>query len=285
MKINNELLVKTYDHGYKKILDAITATIGDEEKSKELLEKTIKLPERAQTINQLFERVLISAQNASGKPNIIGRKILGIKNLSDILFCFDPKKVEQEYKADSSALLRKIHEKFPNLKLNIKYQRTRHSKELQVFSAFEDPLNTWNKFSRTILDAAKWLSEFTDAEEFYKEVDKSAEINIDEFPDKIAKNISGIGYALACDFLKEVGVDFGKPDVHIKEILQGVLCAPGETLDNKKLQNAMRVIAENRKISLFTVDKVFWLIGTTRFSISICDYRESFVNECKEAFR
>lgn len=285
MKINNNLLFKTYDFGYKKILDAITASVGNEKIAKEVLEKAIRLPVRARSISQLFERLLVSAQNASGKPNIIGRKILGVKNLSEVLYCFDPKKVTQEYKKDTKRLLEAINKKFPSLELNIEYQRTRHGNESQTFSAFDDPLNTWNKFTCTILDAAQWLSEFVGPDEFYSAANESEKIGIHRFPETIAQNISGIGYALACDFLKEVGVNVGKPDVHIKNILEGVLCLPGETLNDQELQDAMHTIAKERKISLFTVDKVFWLIGTTRFSIPICDYRESFVIECREALQ
>ncbi|NCD05852.1 MAG: hypothetical protein EOL97_07010 [Spirochaetia bacterium] len=36
----------------------------------------------------------------------------------------------------------------------------------------------------------------------------------------ISKKISGIGFALACDFLKELGfTDYSKPDVHIVAVL------------------------------------------------------------------
>ena len=39
----------------------------------------------------------------------------------------------------------------------------------------------------------------------------------------ISHVVSGIGFALACDFLKELGfVNFAKPDVHVKAIVKGL---------------------------------------------------------------
>ena len=44
----------------------------------------------------------------------------------------------------------------------------------------------------------------------------------------LAAEIEGIGYTLACDFLKELGfIEYGKPDVHVIEIFVGIgLCPP-----------------------------------------------------------
>jgi thermostable 8-oxoguanine DNA glycosylase len=39
----------------------------------------------------------------------------------------------------------------------------------------------------------------------------------------LAKEIDGLGFALACDFLKDNGYpEFVKPDVHIKKIFKGI---------------------------------------------------------------
>jgi thermostable 8-oxoguanine DNA glycosylase len=40
----------------------------------------------------------------------------------------------------------------------------------------------------------------------------------------ISREVKGIGFPLACDFLKEMGfTGFAKPDVHIKTIFKAVI--------------------------------------------------------------
>lgn len=297
MELNEKILVDTFDHGYKRILNSIVAVGINKNLAKEILDKRLTIPKRVKTINALLERLLISAQNASGKPNIIGRPILGVPNLKDILCDFSPKEILDTYGyRDPSSkgmvavqVLHAIDRKFPKIGLSKSYKRSRkveilkeifEKRETQL-NAFNDPLNTWNKFAFTIIDSAIFLSKYDRAENFYSEADESMKIYIHNFAENIQEKISGIGYALACDFLKEVGVDCGKPDVHIKAILEGVI-SPNVELSDQDLQEAMNKISKKKKTTLFAVDKVFWMIGTTNFSIQICNYRESFINECIE---
>ena len=300
MKFDENKLVDTFDRGYQKILRSIIALGINETLAKKILDERLKIPEKVKTVNALLERMLISAQNASGKPNIIGRPILGIPNLKDILCDFSPEEILETYgysDADSKGkvalqLLHAIDQKFGEIELSKNYTRSRRVEILkEVFekrnvelNAFNDPLNTWNKFAFTIIDSAIFLNSYNSLDEFYSQANELMKIDIHKFADKIQENISGIGYALACDFLKEVGVDCGKPDVHIKAILEGVVSRNVE-LSDQNLQDAMNVISKKKGITLFAVDKVFWMIGTTNFSINICDYRESFIKECVDNFK
>jgi thermostable 8-oxoguanine DNA glycosylase len=75
----------------------------------------------------------------------------------------------------------------------------------------------------------------------------------------IQSKIEGIGYALACDFLKELGyTSYGKPDVHVKEIFVGLnLCPPNAT--PSQIQKVISKIAKAAGVPPYDVDKVFWL--------------------------
>ncbi|MCB0540102.1 MAG: hypothetical protein KDE33_21475, partial [Bacteroidetes bacterium] len=92
-------------------------------------------------------------------------------------------------------------------------------------------------------------------------------------PLAISLEIRGIGVALACDFLKEIGfLDYGKPDVHLQEIL----IAAGflePSLKNKiegvyKVLNIIDVIAEKNNITSYAVDKSIWLIGSGKYYLA-----------------
>lgn len=81
----------------------------------------------------------------------------------------------------------------------------------------------------------------------------------------LAEEIEGIGYTLACDFLKELGfVEYGKPDVHVIGIFVGIgLCQPKP--NPYQVQKIITQIAEAAGVSCYNVDKLFWLIGSGKF--------------------
>ncbi len=80
----------------------------------------------------------------------------------------------------------------------------------------------------------------------------------------LAQEVAGIGFPLACDFLKDLGyVSFAKPDVHIRGIFRGLgLCGPG---GDYELFRAVIRVAENAGVSPYGVDKIFWLVGSGKY--------------------
>ena len=81
----------------------------------------------------------------------------------------------------------------------------------------------------------------------------------------LAAETEGIGYPLACDFLKELGfVDYGKPDVHVIDIFVGIgICKKGASPYH--VQKIISQIAMETDVSSYNVDKLFWLIGSGKF--------------------
>jgi thermostable 8-oxoguanine DNA glycosylase len=81
----------------------------------------------------------------------------------------------------------------------------------------------------------------------------------------IDQEIKGLGFALSCDFLKEMGyVNFPKSDVHLRDIFTKLrLC--NNKVDNYHLFKAIVRLANNAKVSPYNADKVFWLIGSGNF--------------------
>ena len=129
------------------------------------------------------------------------------------------------------------------------------------------PTGLWPKYCRTILCSARFLSRFSSADDFYEWVDffdgdERARLSL---PLLLATEVDGFGFALACDFLKELGYEnFSKPDVHVKDIFWAIDLCPWGTGDYEVFKAVARV-ARNAGVTPYNVDKVFWLVGSGYF--------------------
>ena len=203
------------------------------------------------SLQKIFLGLLSSAQNANMKASVIGGSLVGgVGSLGKVLFDFDPAKVITTYGDDAEKLLDEI---IKTLEPGGKILR--------------NPRSIWPKYSRTILSAAAFLSQFKSgkdfngwANHFYAESRSQAAL-----PQVLGTEIEGIGYPLACDFLKELGyVDYGKPDVHIMDIFIGIGLCP-ERASPYHFQKAISRLADAANVSAYAVDKLFWLIGSGKF--------------------
>lgn len=218
-----------------------------------VLEHYLSLPDKSQSpvsIEELYLRLLASAQNANMKAGVIGGSIGGVKKLAVVLFDFNPQKVSVAYGGDADLVLSDIEAK---LKPSGKIRKTSKS--------------IWPKYCETILSAARFFMQFSSGSEFYDWANHfyQDKRSIAALPMILAEEIYGIGYPLACDFLKELGfVNYGKPDVHIIEIFEGLgLCHRGAS--PYEIQKIIVQMAEAKGVSAYNVDKLFWLIGSGKF--------------------
>ena len=70
-------------------------------------------PERnCKNLNDIYCRMLFSAQNKQMSRNVIGGKIRGVENLGKVLNDFDPKFVIERYLNKEDILLKDIMKKF-----------------------------------------------------------------------------------------------------------------------------------------------------------------------------
>ena len=100
----------------------------------------------------------------------------------------------------------------------------------------------------------------------------------------LAAEIEGIGYPLACDFLKELGfINYGKPDVHVIEIFVGIgMCQPKPS--PYQVQKIITQIATESNTSSYNVDKIFWLIGSGKFYKHEELWKNGLIGQMKEEF-
>lgn len=226
--------------------------LGEPELTPTVIESYLIAPvaDRPRKLNGLYQRLISSAQNANMKVKVVSGSIGGIKNLGLVLYGFSPKLTASTYGADSEKLLKAV---IKILKPTGKIRQT--------------PRSIWPQYCTTVLAAADFLSHFKSASDFYAWVnffdnDPRARPGL---PLILSREVKGIGFALACDFLKELGyANFGKPDVHIRDIFMAAGLCADDTSDYELFKILCRV-ADSAGVSPYTADKVFWLIGSGLF--------------------
>lgn len=232
------------------------------------LEPYYQADSKCTSLEGVFERFVISAQNYQSMPNVIG--VTKNKDRKD--------KIEK--------LLRNY---------DIAYVSTLDADELyRVFrdefkiTSNDSKLNSWSKWSHAIVDSAKFLSEFNsydDFDEFVNIFNYNVHTRM-ALPLLIAEKVNGIGFALACDMLKELGyVNYPKPDVHLMDVFSELGLCEHEPLPT--FETAVK-IAEVCEETPYKVDKVFWLICSGRFykeeaeNGKIKPLKKKFIDEVKE---
>lgn len=217
----------------------------------ELIEKYLHLSTpRPDTLAGLYEHILESAQSANMKAGVIGGSIGGVGNLGRVLCDFEPAEVLEKYRSGWEGVLDDIVEQ---LKPRGNVPRTSKS--------------IWPRYCRSVLSGARFLSQFSTADDFYGWVDLFDE---DErarpaLPLLLGQEIEGFGFALACDFLNGLGYEnFSKPDVHVKDIFGPIGLCPQGAGDYEVFRAVARV-AQNVGVTPYNVDKLFWLIGSGYF--------------------
>lgn len=127
------------------------------------------------------------------------------------------------------------------------------------------------RYSKSLLYSAEFLTRYANFDELKMDFIRRG----DMLPIHISFETHGFGIALACDFVKELGIDeidFPKPDVHIKEILceLGFLKRDDRNLEYHTIFAVKDIAAEmtkaiGKKVTAYALDKIWWLISTETF--------------------
>jgi len=226
--------------------------LGFKEINSEILNGQIKFPEKNKPKDKsmLFKKMIEHAQNRQGMPNSIG----DINNLITFLYGFNPDEVIENY--DN---WEKLFDSINNSKYTPPGRMDKKNKR-----------NYWVIFCKSIISIAEYLRQFNDITEFDNYVNQFI-TNIPDIrlslPLILKEEIFGYQFALACDFIKEnISKDFVKPDVHIRDIFIGIGLSNKSSSDYQIFRD---VINFSNSISEepYSVDKLFWLIGSGKFYI------------------
>ena len=225
---------------YTLAKDFLLQSGADKGVTPELIEKYLHLSApRPDTLAGLYEHMLESAQSANMKAGVIGGSIGGVANLGPVLCDFEPAEVLEKYRSGWEGVLDDI---VAQLKPRGSMHRTSRS--------------IWPRYCRSVLSGARFLSQFSTADDFYRWVDlfDNDERARPALPLLLAQEIEGFGFALACDFLNGLGYEnFSKPDVHVKEIFGGLgLCAEGA--GDYEVFRAVGRLARNAGVTPYNAD-------------------------------
>lgn len=216
----------------------------------EMLERHLShtVENRPETLGDIYKRLVASAQNAQMMPRVIGGSIGGTDKLERVLFGFNPTTVVERYPNTPDGAM----QLFDSIKIKL-HPRGKLNTEAR---------SCWPRFCRSVISGAVFLTKFKDADTFYKWAEEYD--NVDsrrvELPQLIAAKVDGMGFALACDFIKDLGFyNFSKPDVHLRDILCGLGMSGSKDIE---LFQSVSRIAENTGKTAYDVDKLFWLVGS-----------------------
>lgn len=229
----------------------------------------LSLNPKPTTKEAIYQRILESAQNANMKAGVIGRAIGGVEKLAPVLEGFNAKSILEKYAGDCGAVLDDIVEK---LNPNGEVRRTSRS--------------IWPHYCQTILSAANFIEQFSSASDFFGWVDffDKDERARASLPMLLSREIEGFGFALSCDFLKEMGyINFPKPDVHLRDIFTALSLCSNKS-DDYQLFKAVIRVANHADVSPYNADKVFWLIGSGYFYNDLHLGNEGRVGSRKKEF-
>ena len=110
--------------------------------------------------------------------------------------------------------------------------------------------------------------------------------NVGELRKKLTSNFKYVGDAVVLDYLKDVGLDFIKPDVHVMRVFfrLGFIHTEYQTRENvNKLIEIAEQIKRETGERLAVIDAVFWMYGgggDGHVKKAICNKNKPLCNEC-----
>lgn len=147
----------------------------------------------------------------------------------------------------------------------------------------------WKRYCKGLISSAKFLLTFKDINEFRKVCDSmnTSDITREAFALFLSTKIDNMGFAIACNFLKELGYqEYPKPDVHIIDI-----CYDLGLISNKKPIDAYEAtvkVAREAGVSPYHLDKLWWLIWSGnfyRYNKNVKPEKKNFIAAAKRHFK
>ncbi len=239
----------TTDQQYQQIFGFASAYLAQTTPEGIDLHHYLHIKKSFTDLAHVFEHMLDSAQNRNMLPGVIQFWDRS-DDFREILFDFNPLQVLAHYDADS--LFAAFNQHFP------------------VKNA-TSPRNLWRMFAHSTISIGEFLSNFQDATAFDAFVMNFARDKITRaaLPMLIEKEIYGFGFALACDFLKELGyTHYPKPDDHLMDVFNGLGLCPR---DQYQVYKAIIEMADAVDQTAYYVDKTIWLICSGNYYLDGID--------------
>lgn len=253
---NKEIFIYFFNFSKSRL-----AYLADKHNIKDYELRYLYPQQKLENLEQAMEQLAFSLQNRQRLPNII--RFAENKGYYQKILCgFNPKLILTTYK-NPEEMYKKI-----------KGLETSKSSRIQ--------------YAEYIFSAALFLSQFKDIFDFKEFINRFSYNYYTNaaLPMILSKEIKGLGFALACDFLKEIGLDkYPKPDTHIIMILEELGLLDSNSKDKTYLgYKIILELAEVLKCTPYYLDKVLWLNCTGNFYLDnkkIETSRVKFLQEYK----
>ena len=229
-----------------------------------ILKEHLKQESKFESIRDAHCRLVQSLSNRNMMASVIGFNRRE-KEMKSILFGYDSEKILNTYKSVDE-LLKKFKSLF-NLQ-NIQGKRS-----------------LWRKFSEGIISGSQFMASFKNKDDFdaFVKTFNRNKYTKAALPMLLSKEIKGFGFALACDFLKELGYrEYPKPDIHLVTIFYEL--GLSESKEPYDVYKSIIEMAEAVGKDAYTVDKIFWLISSGKFylvNIETGRNRDRFIRDAK----
>ena len=251
-------MINTYQYAYHYLLNMLPEELSESELQKYFIGDRRDFA----SVQNIYEQFIHSAQNYQAMPNSIkydSRR----SQINDLLCDFDVNKIKQ-------------------MDVDVLYHAFRE--EFKVTSK-DSKRNSWWKWSRSCIEAADFMSNFTDADDFRRFVTQFDYNKLTRMalPLLISTKISGIGFALACDCLKELGfLNYPKPDVHLMEVFSQIGLSKDDSISVFEAIVEMADVCKevDPEVTPYKIDKIMWLICSGRFyldGISVGRHKDDFI--------
>jgi 3-methyladenine DNA glycosylase Tag len=223
----------------------------------EILERRRRVFDESKPDSFFYEILVRDIFNAGMKASVITSKLPFIK---ETFADFDIKQVSNYDDSNLSKMLKnpriiKNKRKLCDCILNAK-----------TMKGLSDEYGSFGKY------LGKYLSSHSD--------------NLQDLALELAHRFSSVGYTLALNYLKDVGMDTIKPDVHVLRVLYRLGFLDSEKSSEQNIQKTIRV-AEKMKAfpyeELSVIDAVFWMYGGAgdgHVKKAMCNKNRPFCGEC-----
>ncbi len=217
---------------------------------------------------------------------------IGAKNLRDVFIVF-VQSAQQYQRMPKVIQFVERRSEIERILQGFDYKAVSKMDEMELYNRFRDrfkitskdsKMNSWYKWSCAVIDSAKFVNGFKDLagfNAFVKRFDYNSDTRM-ALPLLISTKIRGVGFALACNALKELGyLEYPKPDVHMMDICEELGLSSRSPYE---VFEAIVKMAADNDVTPYEVDKVLWLICSGRYykdDTTDKPRKDEFIEACK----
>lgn len=213
----------------------------------------LQLVSSAGNANMLKNVIDFSAQRSESRKDEILEAIVGVKNLASEVFSDKAYRfyLEQILAVDPDDAFQRLQSKSGLIKGKGKL--------------------LWRRWLQSVQDSAGYVLQFNSGDDFSEQFSSIDPNFLFAGPISIKRKITGIGFALACDALKELGfTQYVKPDTHINDVFIKLDLAKEShsSLDTQLnvfdaaielVQAYNSKLGKSGQITAYELDKLIWL--------------------------